>query len=524
LVLWRKIKIVKALTGIYASLGWLFTRLRTSVVGAYAWFMRRTRKVKLGILFLIGAVLIGLVIFAGMNTPEEGARTLPAVKLKKIEEFSEAGGGASVFGTVRSVSEATILAETSGAVKSVRTTLGASVPAGFIIAELENASERASVLSAEGAYEAALAARASAESTTGDSVGNAYRSAFIALETTIENDIDLFFGNPTAYGPRLLITSGGDYYRTLPNLRRDLDTKMDAWRKNLELGALPPPQMLAEAERITGETSSLLLQLAQAANDKDSGAYASQLLSLASARASVDALLTSLSNVRNAYEADQTKDTTISASDAGVKQALGALRLAQANLEKTLIRAPIAGTVNYLPIRTGDFVTAFTHVATVARNGSLEIIANVSEENRPLLVVGQTLMVDTDTRAVITSIAPALNPDTKQIEIRLAVEEGDAESTLLNGASVSIRLPAAANVSGTDTRLLPLTAVKLLPDARVIFTLDAESRLAALPVQTGNVRGDSIEILSPIDASLSIVIDARGRFDGERVRVIEQTP
>lgn len=504
-----------------ASFRWLFTRLRKSIGGLYAWFKRRTRRTQIGILFLAGAILVALVIFGGTETKEPAQTPLPAVSLEEVRLLSGSQGGAEVFGTVRSVSEATILSESAGRVVSVRTTLGASVPAGFIIAELENASERAGVLSAEGAYEAAVAARSSFGASTGSSVDNAYRSAFISLETTIENDIDLFFGTQGAYGPRLLISGGNNAFKTLPEMRRELDKKMGAWRKNIESGAPSPEAMLAEAEQTASYASSLLVTLSGVANEKGSGASSLQLAGLASSRASVDALLTSLSSVRNAYEANQTAGSAVSASDAQVKQALGALRLAQANLEKTLVRAPIAGTINYLPIRAGDFVTSFLHVATVAKNGSLEITANMSEDTRALLSVGQTLTVEGEVEAVITSISPALNPETKQVEVRLAASE---DANLINGSSVRITVPGLEADEVGGTLMLPLTAVKLLPNSRVVFTVDGESRLSGTEVETGAVRGNAIEILTPLRGDLRIVVDARGRSAGEKVRVVEGSP
>lgn len=174
--------------------------------------------------------------------------------------------------------------------------------------------------------------------------------------------------------------------------------------------------------------------------------------------------------------------------------------------------------MNFLPIRVGDYVTAFTHVATVAQNGALEIVAYVSEDERAALAVGDRVMVEETLSGIVTSIAPALDPVTKQIEIHVAVEGAD---TLVNGQSVRIAVPApvSATAQTGGTVLLPLSAVKLYADSRVVFTVDGDGRLVARAVEIGEVRGDRIEVLSGLTPDLRIVTDARGLAEGQKVKL-----
>jgi multidrug efflux pump subunit AcrA (membrane-fusion protein) len=183
------------------------------------------------------------------------------------------------------------------------------------------------------------------------------------------------------------------------------------------------------------------------------------------------------------------------------------------------VRAPIAGSLNFLPIHVGDYVTAFTHVATVAQNGALEIVTSVSEENRTHLAVGMSVNIEEKLKGVITSIAPALDPITKQIEVHVAVTGG---STLVNGQSVRIALPtevARSTATSTGPLLLPLTSLKLTPSARVVFSIGEDGRLIPHPVEIGDVRGDRIEVLTALPADLRIVTDARGLSEGQKVNV-----
>ena len=466
------------------------------------------------------ALLIGGVVLANSGKKEESTAKGRIVTLASVGELSGTGGSVDLIGTVRSVTEANILAQNGGTVRSVRTRLGANVPPGFIIAELENAAERAVVLQAEGAYDAAIAAR-SAQSLpdTQESARDAYRNAFTTLDTTLENDVDLFFGAPTPTGPDLLISPDREEANRLSRERARINTLMTSFEANLASANSRSPQaLLDEAESITRQVQSFVNQLANAANARDSRVTAAQTAGLASARSDVNSILSSIATARATL---RTSTVSVTAgADASIKQALGSLRGAQAALEKTFVRAPIGGQVNFLPIRVGDYVTNLQHVATVAQNGALEIVAYVSEDNRDLLVAGGRVVVDGEYEGIITSVAPALDPTTKQIEVHVAVT---GTSELVNGQSVRIALPDVAPREETvvveGPVLLPLASVKLRAGDRIVFSVGEDSRLIANAVEVGEVRGDRIEILTPLAKELRIVSDARGLSEGELVQV-----
>ncbi len=485
---------------------------------------RRFRQLRPRTQLIIGALvviaLIALMLLTGGGTKEDTAGYQRTVTLASVSSLSGGGSSGNVIGTVRSITEAELLAQTGGTVRRVNTSVGSSVGAGAVLAELENASERAAVLQAEGSYDAAVAANVTTGRDVTTDIRTSYNSSFSELETTLQTDIDTFFGSPTAAGPNLVINADGDQEQRLSGTRRDISDLMNAWRRGLpESSSKDPNLLLQEMETNIVTFSTFLTDLADAANARDSGASAAQLASLATARATVASLSSEIASLRNDFEAQKAGAASgaPTANEASVKQALGSLRLAQAALEKTVVRAPIGGTVNFLPIRVGDYVTAFTHVATVAQNGALEIVAYVSEDERAALAVGDRVMVEDTLSGVVTSIAPALDPVTKQIEIHVAVEGAD---TLVNGQSVRIAVPAPVSATQTGSViLLPLSAVKLYADSRVVFTVGEDGRLVARAVEIGEVRGDRIEVLSGLTLDLRIVTDARGLAEGQKVKL-----
>lgn len=474
-------------------------------------------------LLLLALIVGAFVLFSSGNKEEEGAQGR-FVTLATVGELSGTGGSVDLIGSVRSVTEANILAKNGGTVTSVSTRLGGTVPAGFVIAQLENAAERAAVLQAEGAYDAAVAARnAQSLPDTQESARDAYRSAFTTLDTTLENDVDTFFGDRTPYGPDLLIYPSASEAQRLSRERDRIDGLIRSYETNLATASGRSPQaLLDEAEFVARQVQTFLNQLANAANETNARASADQLAALASARVDVNGVLSSITASRSGLRSGTVSATA--SADASVKQALGSLRAAQAALERTVVRAPIGGTVNFLPIRVGDYVTPLQHVATVAQNGALEIVAYVSEDNLDLLVAGGRVIVEDQYEGVITSVSPALDPSTKQIEVRVAVT---GANELVNGQSVHIALPDLLTEETAEAPegpvLLPLAAVKLRAGDRIVYTLGEDNRLVAQPVTVGEVRGDRIEITSPIASDLRIVADARGLSEGEEVQVASET-
>jgi multidrug resistance efflux pump len=510
-------------------------------------------------LVLIVVIIGGIVLIHGNGTVADST-SLRTVTLEKVSDFGGSDNGVDVIGSVRSVTQADILAQSAGTVTAVNSTLGASVPAGYVIASLDNAAQSAAVLQAEGGYEAAVAAKNAAELQTGNAgtsfteaqtaARNTYESTYSSLDSALQNDIDTLFGAPTPIGPQLEISdpiSGTDLIRQ----RQAITNMMLTWQGTLATDdTVDPETLLNNAQTNLNMVVPFITELSTAAHANGSNATQAQLTALAAGSSAINGLVSGLSAERDAYNAKLTaaqvaqtqtgsSNTDVASADANVTEALGGLRAAQAAYEKTVIRAPIGGTVNYLPIHVGDSVSLNQKVATVARNNALEVVMYLSQGDSNRVAVGDTVTMtsgnsaDTGTtyKGIVTTISPALDPVTKQIEVDVAVNDG---SDLVNGESVQVALPSitaavpAAQTTATTTPAtasiqLPLTAVKLLPNEQDVFSVDATGHLVAHQVQIGNVLGDLIQITTPLDPELEIVTDARGLSAGDMVLIASST-
>ena len=499
----------------------------------YGWYGKRNVYIVLGIL----VVLVVSALTANKGAEEEEANdNTPLVTVGTALELS-GSQSLQLIGTVRSVDEASIDSEVASRVTAVPATLGGSVQAGNIIVRLENASEYASLLQAEGAYEAALAAGAqsdsslqSAETALNGVKNNAVSSVQQAYTTTsgvVYSNLDVFYRNPQTVSPSLQISTNGqgDYLRSE---RIALQDALEVWQQssialtnnsNLELA-------IASAESTTRRVISLLDIFIELTSDssiaKDQingvqvGTYTS---SLVSARANLNSTLSSLqsaeTSLQNANESvaqaqiASTQGTDYSAANAQIKQALGSLRAAQANYEKTLLRTPISGVVQELNVQTGDFVSNFETVAKVVGAGGLEITTYVGDKDREAITVGQEVLIEGNTTGTITHIAPAVDSVTKKTEVRIGTDSEGIKS----GDTVRISITATETSSEV---ILPLTAVKLAAEDASIFTVEG-GILVAKRVALGTIRGGYVVITEGLSNTDTIVSDVRGLIAGQAV-------
>jgi RND family efflux transporter MFP subunit len=467
------------------------------------------------------------------DVPAEITNSKPRVTLISANEY---GGQEtlSLIGTARPFTEANITSERSGRIVSVNVVLGQRVGAGTIIASLENASERASVLQAEGVYDAALAsanqsglAVPEAETTLENAQKNAVsviRSSYNTTNSAIISNIDKFFSQPNSPLPGLRI-GGQGYTSDLNKERVTYQSLLPEWKNRTDSLDIDD-DLQAEldfAKRNVQRTIDFIDIFLIIFDERTDDDYNADEINFSNLRADLLNTLSSLNNaqssIANANDAIVRSTATArggeaSSAEAQVKQALGALRSAQANLEKTILRSPINGTINSLEVKTGDFLNALTPVAVVANNSALEIITYVSEEERLLLGVGDTVLIDNQHEGRVAQISPAVDPETKKIEVRITTDNPD----IIAGTTVRINKEIEEKSTPKESVSIPISAVRFEAVDGFVFIIE-EGRLVAKSVVLGTARGDSIEIVEGLSNDDLFVRDARGLVVGTEVEI-----
>ncbi len=527
--------------------------------------IQRLGWVKVGLSALIIVAVASFLFMRDGASNTISSATIHSVTLKTVAELSSDVAPLSVVGQVTSKSEATVRAEHSGQVIAVHTFLGSEIIAGKIAAEIDNGSESASVLQAQGAVEAAQAnlskisggarneqraileanlssARASLEAAKSGAV-NALLSAYATSDSAISGTVDKMFTVSQLDNASFVVISSdsqltlkientrsavrqylvrqrlaSDSLSASSGLESEIAKTMEEVRSTRNFVDLVVMNLNKAIPTVTVSEAQIATFLAQATAARASltGALSSLSGSMQGLAAAQSAVQVAEQSLEQGVTGGQSED--IASAKAALKQAKGVLAGAQANLEKTIIRAPISGTVNSFSLKRGDYVQQASPVLTVANNKALEVVAYVTEGDAREIAVGQRVTIES-AHGSVTRIAPALDPITKKIEVRVGIEEAKG---LINGQSVLVSIPRSQNVAGESSRItIPISSLKMESDRVIVFTVE-ENRLIAHEVVLGALLGDRVVIASGLTNEMTIVTDARGLREGEVVDFVDQ--
>jgi membrane fusion protein, multidrug efflux system len=508
----------------------------------YSWYGKRNVIITLIVIIILA--IAGFIVH-GMtknSEVEEAKETLSVVTLSRADELN----GASSFrvvGTVKAVSEARLQAETGGRITNVSVALGDTVRAGAILASVENSAQRAALLQAEGAYDAAVAGAASSQSSAQSaeadlestliSAASAYKSAFINADSSVRNTIDDLFSNPTGNIPGLKLQAYGQA-PALNAERTALEAVLDTWSADLAVvNSSNVETKLIEARNDTERIARFAETLAELASRQETDASFSQAqkdaleAELLAVRATLNQTAQALASAASAIETAQAaleraqiagSNNTASLSEAQLKSALGSLRAAQSAYEKTLVRTPISGVVNALYVKAGEYAIPGAPAAIIANNGALEISTALSAEDAEMITVGQEVTLDQNATGVVTAIAPAIDPLTGKKEVKIGVNEDVA---LTNGSTVSVEFSRNEQWNEDTGLTIPLSALKMTAEGSIAFTV-SDNTLVAHKVEIGKIKGDTVEVVSGLAPDMVIVTDARGLREGEKVEVTQE--
>lgn len=484
---------------------------------------------------VVAVIAIAGYAFSGgsdATVAESGPRE---VNVERVADLMSGGNSLSVIAEITSVSEAKISAESGGRIARVRASLGDVVGAGQVLAEIENSSQRAAVLQAEGSLDAAKAAGVNTSSSLEGAQGTAVTTllnAFAAIDSAIEDSVGQILTNPESSQSGFKVSSRdtqalATLEATRPRMAQIIRRQESQAASLSATSNLDAELTLTEGElrevRTYLDTVIKVLNAAVPREDVTATTISSYIADVSESRSAVITSLSSIVAARSSLETARTNaegGATLSTSGASIKQAEGAYNAALASLEKTILRSPISGTLNNFTIKLGDFVSATQQVAIVSNNGALEAIAYVSEEDKLRISVGQKVTLEGDITGTITRIAPALDPVTRRIEVRIGLP-ATAMKVLTNGQSVRVELAKTGAVAAAPTNgilSIPITALKMEARRNIVFTV-VDNKLTAHEITIGKLSGEYVQVTAGLTADTEIVADARGLKEGDIVQL-----
>ena len=190
-------------------------------------------------------------------------------------------------------------------------------------------------------------------------------------------------------------------------------------------------------------------------------------------------------------------------------------------LARTSVKAPVSGIVTARNARIGAIASgAGQPLFTIMRDGALEVVADVAESDILKLQPGQKTKISVAGGSEVLNgsvrlIEPAIDAQTRLGKVRIAIDDpSKARAGMF--ASADIVVAAEASIA------LPLTAVTVEKSGAMVRKVEDE-RIKLVPVTTGFVDGEFIEILSGL-AEGDVVVLKAGAYvrDGDRIKPVMQ--
>jgi membrane fusion protein (multidrug efflux system) len=180
------------------------------------------------------------------------------------------------------------------------------------------------------------------------------------------------------------------------------------------------------------------------------------------------------------------------------------LSVTQAEIDKTIIKAPFSGVLGLRMISPGAYVTPATILSTLQQVDKVKIDFNVPEAYGNLIHRGASVIVQTNEgninrKATIIAIDPQLNLTTRNLKVRALLE-----GTSINPGSF-VKVILSNNSIGENNIMVPTNCI--IPEAtakKVIVVKDGQGIF--VDIETGYRSSGMVEVTKGLKTGDSIVV------------------
>jgi HlyD family secretion protein len=251
-----------------------------------------------------------------------------------------------------------------------------------------------------------------------------------------------------------------------------------------------------------------------------------------------DSLLVSQQDLDLATSRAAQAAARLRAAEARRRSADAGLRIAQANNENTVIRAPFSGTVLRKDAEVGEVVAPSVGggltrgaVVTMADLTSLEVEVDVNEAYIGRISGGRPARItldaypDTSFRGSVRQVVPTADRQRATVQVKVSILDHDPRILPEMGAKVDFLEPDSPRAAGgaapsRPTIRVPSTAVTTDGGTSIVWIV-RDGRLVRRPVTTGPVSGGFLEIRSGLDGGEQLLVGGvDAPADGMRVKLL----
>ncbi len=241
---------------------------------------------------------------------------------------------------------------------------------------------------------------------------------------------------------------------------------------------------------------------------------------LNAAQAQIEAAEATKETAQSTYDAaiaqvNAAKSTT-AAAQAQTSAAQAQSQAASNSLNDTVIYSPMDGVVLKKVMNSGETVAAGTPIAVVGTNDKMWVRVGVPDNYINRVKKGQRALIhvyglDESIEGIVDEVGALADTTTRTFTVNIMADNSD--NLLKSGMICSTDII----FSQESKVLVPVDSVISLPEGDSVFILDGDT-VREVAVETGEITGDSIEVVSGLTSGDMIVTD--GQFvltDGDRV-------
>ena len=190
------------------------------------------------------------------------------------------------------------------------------------------------------------------------------------------------------------------------------------------------------------------------------------------------------------------------------------------NLEKTVIRSPIAGVVDSRKMEVGELATPGRDFVEVVDIDRIKVVAGVPERHLKHVSVGTRATLafpayaDISLEAGVTYVGTTLDPDSRTVPVEITLDNP--------GHLLKPEMAATIRVVKDfipEAIVIPQDAVIDTDRGRIVFLADG-SVARSVPVLLGSISGDQVLVSDGLSAGDSlIIVGHRNLVNGETIQV-----
>jgi len=478
----------------------------------------------------LALLIVISLVFALRPKAKPAIDSVTAARTDVVQEVS-------VTGTVSPIAGANVAFERSGTVASVSVSVGDAVSKGRELARLDsgelyaNLEEARAALAAEeaklaelkrGATAEELAIKQAAVAEAEQDLENAYESVIATVHDAYGDGEDAVRTKTTGMFTSAFILTynacNDAAERLVEQSRANLEHTLYEW--NVLINGLTSGSSRTELSTALNRSRDNLIAVSGFLNQASDtliigceltdSQVSTYRTNIGTARTNVSAALSAVDTLKQKIALKAAALTTaqreleetaagptgeeVRAQEAAVQQATASVSAASADLAKTVLRAPFAGTVTKVDVKRGDAVDAYAPLISVVSDSGFEVEANIPE-----VAYGDDIVFAAAVASIDASETMIEGVATYQTTLYFA----EPDERIRSGMTANVDILSARR---DQVIAIPYRAIVRTDGEKFVRILEADGSVREVPVTVG-LRGSdgSVEILSGVQEGDRVV-------------------